>query len=158
MKFDIIALAVVAAAFAAALAGCNWLLAAYAPVLSPAALFLEADIIAKLVMLLLMLLTFPILVLGVIGVLVRSAAAQMATILRITGLASALLGTLAAAYGWMSIQTAISRIGPVRFEITAPSWAETLLVLAWALFVAAIALAFAVAARARQGRRPPLAA
>lgn len=154
MKFDLIALAVVAAAFAAALAGCNWLLATYAPGLPAARVFMEADIIAKLVMITLMLLTFPILVLGVIGVLVRSAAAPMAMVLRVAALTSALLGLLAAAYGWMNIQTALSVVGPVRIEVTAPSYAEVLLVLAWSLFVAAIALALAVATRARQGRRP----
>ena len=41
MKFDIIALAVIAAAGAAALVACNWLLATYAPGLTPARLFME---------------------------------------------------------------------------------------------------------------------
>ena len=77
MKVDIIALAVIAAAGAAALVACNWLLATYAPGLTPARLFMEADIIAKLAMLTLLLLTFPVLILGVIGVLLRSAAIRM---------------------------------------------------------------------------------
>jgi hypothetical protein len=151
MKFDIIALAVVAAALAAALAGCNWLVMTYAPDLTVARLFMDADIIAKLVMMLIVLLTFPVLVLGVIGVLVRSAAGSMAMILRVAALAPALLGTFAAAYGWLNIQNAISRIGPVRFEVTAPSYAEALLVLAWGMFVAAVALALTIAARLRAG-------
>ena len=151
MRFDIIALAVAAVAFAAALAGCNGLLATHAPDLSPAYLFMEADIIAKLVMMTLMLLTFPILVLGVVGVALRSAARPVAMVLRVAALASALLGLSAAAYGWLNIQTALSRVGPMRIEVTAPSYAEVLLVLAWGLAVAAVAMLFAVGARLRAG-------
>lgn len=153
MKFDIIALAVAAAAFAAALAGCSLLLATYAPDLTPARLFMDADIIAKLAMILVILLTFPVVVLGLIGVLARSAAGSMAMILRVAALVSALLGLFASAYGWMNIQTAISRIGPVRIEVTAPSYAEALLALAWGMFVAAVAFALAIAARLRAGTR-----
>ena len=151
MKIDIIAVAVVAVAFAAAATGCNWLLTSYAPGLSPALVFLEADIIAKLVMLLLMLLTFPILVLGLVGVLVRSAARSMAMILRIAALAAAVLGLLAGAYGWLNIQTAIASVGPVGIEVTAPSWAEVLLIVAYAMLVAGFALLFAVGAGLRAG-------
>ena len=151
MKFDIIALAVIAAAGAAALVACNWQLATYAPGLTPARLFMEADIIAKLAMLTLLLLTFPVLILGVIGVLLRSAAIRM--VLRVAALAAVLLGAGAAAYGWMNIQTAVSRIGRVGIEVTAPSYAEALLSLAWGLGVAAIALIFTVAAGLR-ARKP----
>lgn len=153
MKLDLIALAVAAAGSAAALAGCRWLLATYAPGLTTAALFIDADIIARMMMLLIMLLTFPIMVLGVVGLLVRSAAAPMAMVLRLAGAACALLGLFGAAYGWMNVQTAISRVGPVQFAVTAPSYAEVLLVSGWGLFIAAIALAFAVGARLRAGPR-----
>ncbi|HYC73373.1 hypothetical protein [Brevundimonas sp.] len=153
MKIDIIALAVVAVALAAAATGCSWLLNTYAPDLSPARLFLEADIIAKLAMLLLMLLTLPILVLGVFGVAVRSAARSMAMILRIAALAAGVLGLLAGAYGWLNIQTAIARVGPVSIEVTAPSWAEVLLVVAYSMLVAGFALLFAVGAGLRAGTR-----
>nr|MBF0664721.1 hypothetical protein [Brevundimonas sp.] len=146
MKIDIIALAIVAVAFAAAAAGCNWLLTTYASGLSPAVLFMDADIVAKMVMLTLMLLSLPILVLGLVGVLVRSAARPMAMVLRIAGLAAAVLGLLAAAYGWMNIQSAIAAVGPVSLAVTAPSWAEVLLVLAYAMFIAAVALLLAVGA------------
>jgi hypothetical protein len=152
MKLDLIALALVAAAFAAALAGGGWLLSTYAPGASPAALFLDADIIARLVMLLLMLLTFPILVVGAIGLLARDAARPMVMILRMAAAASVVLGLLAAAYGWMNIQSAVASIGPVGIEVTAPSWAEVLLGLAYALLVAGFALLFAVGVGLRAGR------
>jgi hypothetical protein len=149
MKLDLIALALVAAAFTAALAGGGWLVATYAPGASPAALFLEADIIAKLVMFLLMLLTFPILIVGAIGLLARDAARPMVGVLRVAAAAAIALGLLAAAYGWMNIQSALAHVGPVGIEVTAPSWAEVLLGLAYALLVAGFALLFAVGAGLR---------
>lgn len=149
MKFDIIALAAVAAAFAAALAGCNWLLTSYAQGLTLAYLFMEADIIIQLVMIILMLLTLPILGLGVIGAALRSAAQPMAMVLRLMGMAAAALGLFAAGCGWMTIQAALSNVGPVGIEVTAPSWAEALMVLAHGMGVAGFALLFAVGARLR---------
>ena len=147
------ALAFVAIAFTATLAGFNWLLTTYVPGLPPARLFIEADIIAQLVMLTLMLLSFSVLMLGVIGVALQGAARSMATVLRLAAMAAVGLGLLAAAYGWMTIQSAISRVGPVGIEVTAPSWAETLMVLALGLGVAGFALVFAVGCRLRAGER-----
>lgn len=154
MKIDIIALMVVAVGFVAALTGCNWLLTSYAPGLSLAAVFMDADIVAKLVLLLLMLLNLPILVIGLVGVLVRSAARPMALILRIAALAAAVLGLLGAAYVWMNVQSGVARVGgSVSIEVTGPGYAEALLVLAYGLAVAGFALIFAVGAGLRAGPR-----
>ncbi|HYC67648.1 hypothetical protein [Brevundimonas sp.] len=153
MKIDLIALALVAAAFTAAFTAMNWLLSTYAPGASPAGLFLDADIIAKLVMLLLMLLTLPVPVIGLIGLLAREAARPMVMVLRMAAAASVLLGLLAAAYGWINIQAALRGVGPVGIEVTAPSWAELLLVLAYSLLVAGFALLFAVGVGLRAGGR-----
>lgn len=152
MKFDVIALAVAAVAFVAALAGCNWLLGGYAPGLSLAAVFIDSDPVAKLVMLSLMLLAFPVLLLGVIGILVRGAARAVVPILRVAALTATVLGLLTTAYGWMNIQGAVRRVGPVSLEVVASSYVEILLVLAYALLVAAFALLFAVGAGLRAGR------
>ncbi|NJC40521.1 hypothetical protein GGQ87_000779 [Brevundimonas alba] len=154
MKFDMIALAVTGAACVAAVTGCTWLLSGFAPGFSAAAVFLEADIIVKLVMILLMLLTLPILVLGGIGLATRSAARPMGMSLRIIALVCVLLGGLAAGYSWMNIQSAIAVVGPVSFEVVAPSYAEALMAFACGLFVATLALAFAVGAGLRAGARP----
>jgi hypothetical protein len=150
MKLDLIALALVAVAFTAALITGSWLVATYLPGASPAALFLGADIIAKLVMLLLMLLTFPILIVGGIGLLARDAARPMLRLLRMGAAAALVLGLLATAYGWMNIQSALAHIGPVGIEVTAPSLAEILFGLAYALLVAGFALLFAVGVGLRE--------
>ena len=138
-----------AVAFAAAAGGCAWLVGRYAPGYSAAQMFMNADIIAKLVIMLVLPLTFGALVLGVIGLFVRGPAGSIRMLLMLTAAASAGLGLLAALYGWMNIQTAIRAVGPVSFAVTAPSWAETLLALSFGLFGALVALGF----HALMGRR-----
>jgi hypothetical protein len=142
-------LIVTAVAFAAAAGGCAWLVSRYAPGYSVAQMFMNADIIAKLVIMLVLPLTFGALLLGVIGLFVRGPAGSIRMLLMLTAAASAGLGLLAALYGWMNIQTAIRAIGAVSFAVTAPSWAETLLALSFGLFGALVALGF----RALAGRR-----
>jgi hypothetical protein len=142
-------LLVTAVAFAAAAGGCAWLVSRYAPGYSPAQMFMNGDIIAQLVIMLVLPLTFGAVLLGVIGLFVRGPAGSIRMLLMLTAAASAGLGLLAALYGWMNIQTAIRAIGPVSFAVTAPSWAETLLALSFGLFGTLVALGF----RALAGRR-----
>ena len=144
-----ILLILTAVAFAAAAGTCAWLVGRYAPGYTAAQMFMSADPIAKLVILFTQTLTFGALVLGVIGLFVRSAAGTFRMLLMLIAAASAGLGVLAALYGWMNIQTAIRNIGPVRFDIVAPSYAETLLALSVGLFGALVALGF----HALMGRR-----
>jgi hypothetical protein len=142
-------LIVTAVAFAAAAGGCAWLMSRYAPGYSVAEMVMNADVIAKLVIKLVLLLTFGALLLGVIGLFARGAAAPVRMLLMLTAAASAGLGLFAALYGWMNIQTAVRAIGPVSFAAIAPSRAETLLVLSFGLFGAIVALGL----RALIGRR-----
>lgn len=138
-----------AVAFAAAAGTCAWLVGRYAPGYTAAQMFMDADPVAKMAIMLAQTLTFGALVLGVIGLFVRSAAGTFRMLLMLIAAASAGLGVLAALYGWMNIQTAIRNVGPVRFDIVAPSYAETLLALSVGLFGALVALGF----HALMGRR-----
>lgn len=142
MKLAPVLLILTAVAFAAAVGSCAWLVSRYAPGYTAAQMFMDADPVAKLTMMLAQILTSGALVLGVIGLFVRSAAPIFRLLLALTAAASAGLGLLAALYGWMNIQTAIRNIGPVSFEVAAPSYAETLLALSFGLFGALVALGF----------------
>lgn len=142
MKLATVLLVLTAVAFAAAAGTFAWLMSRYLPGYPAAAMFMDADVIAKLVILLVQTLTFGALVLGVIGLFVRSGAGTIRLLLMLIAAGSVGLGLLAALYGWMNIQTAIRAIGPVSLEVTAPGYAEALLVLSLGLFGALVALGF----------------
>jgi hypothetical protein len=129
-----------AVAFAASAGTCAWLMSRYTPGYSAAQMFMDADPVAKLVILFVQMLTFGALVFGVIGLLARSAAGAMRVLLKLAATLSAAFGILVALYGWMNIQNAIRHVGPVSFEVVAPSYAETLLALSVGLFGALVAL------------------
>ena len=133
-------LIVAAVAFAASAGTFAWLMSRYTPGYSAAQMFMDADPVAKLVILFVQMLTFGALVFGVIGLLARSAAGAMRVLLKLAATLSAALGLLVALYGWMNIQNAIRHVGPVSFEVVAPSYAETLLALSVGLFGALVAL------------------
>lgn len=133
-------LIVAAVAFAASAGTCAWLMSRYTPGYSAAQMFMDADPVAKLVILFVQMLTFGALVFGVIGLLARSAAGAMRVLLKLAATLSAAFGLLVALYGWMNIQNAIRHVGPVSFEVVAPSYAETLLALSVGLFGALVAL------------------
>ena len=142
MKLAPVLLILTAVAFAAAAGSCAWLVSRYAPGYTAAQMFMDADPVAKLAIMLAQTLTFGALVLGAVGLFIRSAAGTFRMLLMLIAAASAGLGVLAALYGWMNIQTAIRAVGPVSFEVTAPSYAETLLALSVGLFGALVALGF----------------
>lgn len=142
MKLAPVLLILTAVAFAAAAGAFAWLMGRYLPGVPAAAMVMEASVIAKLAMLLTATLTFGALVLGLIGLVARGPGGPVRLLLLLTAACSAGLGLLAALYGWMSIQSAIRAVGPVRLEITAPSYAETLLALSFGLFGALVALGF----------------
>jgi len=142
MKPAPILLILTAVAFAAAAGSCAWLVSRYAPGYTAAQMFMDADPVAKLAIMLAQTLTFGALVLGAVGLFIRSAVGAFRMLLMLIAAASAGLGVLAALYGWMNIQTAIRAVGPVSFEVTAPSYAETLLALSVGLFGALVALGF----------------
>lgn len=142
-------LIVTAVAFAASAGTCAWLMSRYMPGYSAAQMFMDADPVAKLVMMFILQLLFGALVFGVIGLLARRTAGAMGLLLKLAATLSATLGLLVALYGWMNIQNAIRHVGPVSFEVVAPSYAETLLALSVGLFGALVALGF----RALAGRR-----
>ena len=133
-------LIVTAVAFAASAGSCAWLMSRYMPGYSVAQMFMSADPVAKLVMMFILLLLFGALVFGVIGLLARSTAGAMGLLLKLAATLSATLGFLVALYGWMNIQNAIRHVGPVSFEVVAPSYAETLLALSVGLFGALVPL------------------
>ena len=133
-------LIVTAVAFAASAGSCAWLMSRYMPGYSVAQMFMSADPVAKLVMMSIQLLLFGVLVFGVIGLLARSTAGAMGLLLKLAATLSATLGLLVALYGWMNIQNAIRHVGPVSFEVVAPSYAETLLALSVGLFGALVPL------------------
>ena len=133
-------LIVTAVAFAASAGSCAWLMSRYMPGYSVAQMFMSADPVAKLVMMSIQLLLFGVLVFGVIGILARSTAGAMGLLLKLAATLSATLGFLVALYGWMNIQNAIRHVGPVSFEVVAPSYAETLLALSVGLFGALVPL------------------
>ena len=133
-------LIVTAVAFAASAGSCAWLMSRYMPGYSVAQMFMSADPVAKLVMMFILLLLFGALVFGVIGLLARSTAGAMGLLLKLAATLSATLGLLVALYGWMNIQNAIRHVGPVSFEVVAPSYAETLLALSVGLFGALVPL------------------
>ncbi len=149
MKRVPVLLILTAVAFAASAGTCAWLLGRYLPGYPAGALFMDADIIAKMAMMLILPLMFVALLLGVIGLVARGAAGPVRLMLILTAACSAGLGVLAALYGWMNIQTALRNVGPVSIEVVAPSYAEALLALSFGLFVALVALGF----RALIGRR-----
>ncbi len=149
MKRAPVLLILTAVAFAAAAGTFAWIMGRYLPGYPAAAMFLDADPISKLVILSAQMLSFGAVVLGVTGLFVRSAAATFRMLMLLIAGASAGLGMLAALYGWMTIQMAIRAVGPVRFEITAPGYAEALLALSVGLFGALVALGF----RALMGHR-----
>ena len=140
MKRAPVLLILAAVAFAASAGTCAWLMSRYTPGYSAAQMFMDADPVAKLVILFVQTLTFGVVVFGVIGLFARSAAGAMRLLLALAAGLSAALGLLAGLYGWMNIQTAIRNVGPVRFEVAAPSYAETLLALSVGLFGALVAL------------------
>ena len=133
-------LIVTAVAFAASAGSCAWLMSRYMPGYSVAQMFMSADPVAKLVMMSIQLLLFGVLVFGVIGILARSTAGAVGLLLKLAATLSATLGFLVALYGWMNIQNAIRHVGPVSFEVVAPSYAETLLALSVGLFGALVPL------------------
>ena len=149
MKLAPLLFILTAVAFGASAGTFAWLMGRYLPGVPAAEMFLHASVIAKLAMMLSQTLTFGALVLGVIGLFVRSAAATFRLLLMLIAAASAGLGMLAALYGWMNIQAAIRAVGAASLEVTAPGYAETLLALSVGLFGALVALGF----RAVLGRR-----
>ena len=138
-----------AVAFAASAGTCAWLMSRYMPGYSAAQMFMYADPVAKLVMMFILQLLFGALVFGVTGLLARRTAGAMGLLLKLAATLSVTLGLLVALYGWMNIQNAIRHVGPVSFEVVAPSYAETLLALSVGLFGALVALGL----RALIGRR-----
>lgn len=133
-------LIVTAVAFAASAGTCAWLMSRYMPGYSAAQMIMDADPVAKLVMMFILQLLFGALVFGVIGLLARRTAGAMRLLLKLAATLSAALGLLVALYGWMNIQNAIRHVGPVSFEVVAPSCAETLLALSVGLFGALVPL------------------
>lgn len=149
MKRTPVLLILAALAFAAAAGGCLWIAGRYAPGYSVMDMFLSIGPIEKLLMILTVLLTAGALLTGLIGLATRETG-PLRLLLKLTAAGCASLGVLAALYSWMTIQMAIRSIGSVRFEITAPSYAEALLALSFGLFGALVALTF----HAVLGRRP----
>ncbi|MDQ8027151.1 MAG: hypothetical protein REJ23_00375 [Brevundimonas sp.] len=119
---------------------CGALIGAHMPGYGPGILFLHADIIAKLVMMLIVLLHLPILILGLIAVI--DGKGRLGLPLLIMAILPVLLGCLSAAYGFMNMQIALSRVGPVSFGVLAPSYAEMTLALAMGFFAATLAMIF----------------
>ncbi|TPW06416.1 MAG: hypothetical protein FD125_268 [bacterium] len=140
MKRAPVLLILTAAAFAASAGTCAWLINGFAPGYSPAQMFLDADPVAKVVILFVQTLTFGVLVFGVIGLFARGAAGAMRLLLALAAALSTALGLLAGLYGWMNIQMATRNTGVTSLEVVAPSWAETLLALSVGLFGALVAL------------------
>ncbi|GAA0647106.1 hypothetical protein [Brevundimonas lenta] len=148
MSRVVFALAAAGIAFAVAAGTCAWLLRQYMPGTEPQGLYMDADILLKLVMMLIVLLLLAILGLGLAGVF--SPADRFAVPLSILAGASAALGLLGAGYGWLMVQQVVARIGEVAFDIVAHSYAEAALVASMGLFGAVVALGLRTMAEFRQ--------
>lgn len=107
--------------------------------LTPAYAFLSADILTKMLMMLVLLLQFAALGLGLAAVIMGRG--QMNVPLLLVGLAAMGFGLLGAGYTVMTIQQAVARIGPVSFEVTAPTYAEAALVASLGFLTATLAFA-----------------
>ena len=148
MKLHAIALTAATAGFLATAGACVWLLTTYMAGYGPGMLFLEADILLKLSMMICLLLWLPIAGLGVVSLLAPGRA--ISGLLVVAGVGSALLGLTAGAYGLVRIQMALNAVGPVRFAVTAPAHAEAALAAAVGLAGAMAAFAFGAAAARRR--------
>jgi hypothetical protein len=135
-----VGLAIAVAGLFASWAACAWLLQAYMPGYTIGTVFLQAGIIAKLVMLLILLLLLPLAGLGLAALI--AGRGQLNVVLLILALLFAGLGIAGALYDVMTIQMAISRVGPVSFAVTAPSYAEAALVASMGFLGATLALGF----------------
>jgi hypothetical protein len=129
---------VAAVGWLASWAACEWLLRTYAPGYTSGALFLEAGVIVKLVMLLILMLFLPLVGLGLAALI--AGRGQLNIALSILAALFAGFGILGALYVVMNIQIAIGRVGPVSFAVTAPSYAEAALVASMGLLGATAAL------------------
>lgn len=107
--------------------------------LTPAYVFLETDILTKMLMMLVLLLQMAVLGLGLAGVIMGRG--QMNVPLFLVGLAAIAFGLLGAGYTVMTIQQIAARMGGVSFEITAPSYAGAALSATLGFFVATLAFA-----------------
>lgn len=130
MKSNVLLPAVIVA-FVVSAGACFWLIQTYAPGMSPISMFMEANVLTKLCMLLAILVFLP----AVIGALIP--ARPMA---HVGAGVAVVFGVLGALYSEMITQAAIRATGTVRFDITAPSRAESLFCLSLGLFVAVVAL------------------
>ncbi|OGN43407.1 MAG: hypothetical protein A2623_13500 [Caulobacterales bacterium RIFCSPHIGHO2_01_FULL_70_19] len=152
MKLHALALVAATAGFLVAAGACAWLLTTYMAGYGPGMLFLEADILLKLAMMICILLWLPITGLGVAGLSGRSRG--IGGLLAAAGWSSALLGLLAGAYGLLMIRMTLNAVGPVRFAVTAPAYAEAALAAAVGLAGAMAAFAFGAAAARFRALRP----
>ncbi|KQW81848.1 hypothetical protein [Brevundimonas sp. Root1279] len=105
--------------------------------LTAAYVFLDADILAKMFMLLILLLQFAVLGLGLAAVIMGRG--RMNTPLFLVGLAAIGFGLLGAGYTVMTTQQIAARMGGVSFEITAPSYAGAALSATLGFFTATLA-------------------
>lgn len=146
MKKGVGLLALAVMGFIASTGACAWLLATYmtphVPGFSPVQLFLYADIIAKLMMSLIVLLLLPILGLGIAAL--ATGRGQFAVPLSILALASMAFGLLGTLWTVTMIQQGVAAVGPVSFEVTAPGYAEATLSSALGFFGAVLALGASV--------------
>ena len=132
--------AIAAIGFVVSAVVCGWLLSAFMPGYGPGLLFMDAGIIEKLMMMLIVLLHLPILVVGLIAVI--DGKGRSGIPLRVMAAVSVTLGGFAALYGVYTIQYAVARIGSVSFAVTAPGYAEAALATAMGFFAATLALTF----------------
>jgi hypothetical protein len=110
-----------------------------APDLTPVVLFLEASVIAKLVMITCLLITIFGAMTALFGPIIAlfrqpAAARILALCLAPVGAIPALLGALAWGYGEYILAVATAQVGMVDAAVTAPGRAEGLLALALGLF------------------------
>jgi len=146
-----------AAALAVAFGVHLWLMGRYLPGVSTGAMFLDATPVVKLIVIACLLALIGLVVLTVIGLAMAAGSSggsgEIEVLLAVTGGAAIVFGLLGAAYGEMNTQIAISRIGAVSFEVTAPSRAEFLLCLSLGLLCGVIGLGGAALLRTLRLRR-----
>lgn len=131
---------IAAIGFAVSAGVCGWLLSAFMPGYGPGALFMDVGIIQKLMMMLIVLLHLPILGLGLAALI--GGKGQLSVPLLVLAIVPAVLGSLAALYGVVTIQQVLAQVGPVSFAVTAPGYAEAALAAAMGFFAATLALTF----------------
>ncbi len=130
---------------AGALAGAMIIAGRYAPGLTLYWMFMDADMLMKLAEILCALVLLTVLVvLAVTGGRRRRSPEDprgQARVLWVLAAAAVVMGVLGASYNYMIIQQVSRAVGGVRFEVTAPGYAQSLFCLACGLLTAFVALA-----------------